>query len=827
MPENASRDVDWDAVVAMMHRALYNGERVDVLDMRIPYTAANISYILNTCWFNPMFLRTSVSFSSAVAEGDNYIAAFNAAPATAAVYRERYDDCMDAIDTLMYGVKDDPGLSLLDKCLIIQDRLCVWSEYDYINYLASESGDGVIPQDSYSAYGPLVLRTGVCNGIALAYGWMLDILGVENYMTISGTINHAWNMAYLDGEPYYVDVTWNDPVWDVPGYVLHPHFFVSFNTFSASHGASDFSDEPTSTLYEVYFSKTADSQILYINGYFYYVRSSNGITVPLVKRDPATGEETTVLTLNQFTGIDGAYVHTPPRLLQIGNDILYLAGREVRVYHTDTGADEQLYVPAGEPFASDPLYVLMGIRQRDGEVTVYYYTKGTYNSISTETPEVFVQCVTDFCESFSCCTHDNMTLLEQLPGETCLVRGKARMICPDCGFIEYVDGQGVFGDHDYTAETANQDTFAFPATCAEPDQYYYSCVNCGLPERNPDHTFSYGEALPHPYQTTIVDATPTCPGYSHNVCPDCGNVSRSDFTFYPGYSAGSVADGAFGWQIVNGVLSVCGLGALPDYTADTYAPWYDYSNSVTSLVVNDGITSVGEYAFRGLNKMTAMTLTDDIETIGAYAFSEASGLTDFVMPASLLRIGGYAFESATSLESITNNDCIREIGTFAFCRVYALKSIVIPGSIRALGFCAFAYCYNCESVVVEEGSLTELPTFFWFGSPSSDSKVEEFRLPSNILTISANCSLNSLSDCRRITVAEDNPQFRSSDGVLYSKNMETLIKYPGCREGEYYEVPPPAKMRAFSIRNAVSVMPPKTTAPRSRRTMTIFGTTAL
>ena len=127
----------------------------------------------------------------------------------------------------------------LQKVLLLHDFLIRECDYDYANYLNDS-----IPMDSYSAYGALVEGKAVCNGYALAYGWLLQKSGIESYVVSSDSMNHAWNLVNVDGTWYHVDVTWDDPVfrnqtyrglynddYADEGFVTHQYFLYSDSEF--------------------------------------------------------------------------------------------------------------------------------------------------------------------------------------------------------------------------------------------------------------------------------------------------------------------------------------------------------------------------------------------------------------------------------------------------------------------------------------------------------------------------------------------------------------------------------------------------------------------
>ena len=132
---------------------------------------------------------------------------------------------------------------------------------------------------------------------------------MEAWYENSEIINHGWSKVQVDGELYYVDPTWDDPLFDIPGRVMHENFMQSFSTFSATHGADDFDDSVTSTRYENYFSQEIQTDIIRWNGADYYFNRN----AALIRRD-ADGTETSLLQLQGLNCRENAShfsVHPP------------------------------------------------------------------------------------------------------------------------------------------------------------------------------------------------------------------------------------------------------------------------------------------------------------------------------------------------------------------------------------------------------------------------------------------------------------------------------------------------------------------------------------
>ena len=130
----------------------------------------------------------------------------------------------------------------------------------------------------------------------------------------------------------------------------------------------------------------------------------------------------------------------------------------------------------------------------------------------------------------------------------------------------------------------------------------------------------------------------------------------------------------FAWSLdENGVLTISGHGDMPygingDYY-DRYLvtmPWGFFSNKITSVIINDGITSIAPSAFNDCAALTDITIPNSVTTIGDDAFFACSSLKKIVLPDGLRTIGDYAFVRCFALEDISFPDSIVKIGRYVF-----------------------------------------------------------------------------------------------------------------------------------------------------------------
>ena len=137
------------------------------------------------------------------------------------------------------------------------------------------------------------------------------------------------------------------------------------------------------------------------------------------------------------------------------------------------------------------------------------------------------------------------------------------------------------------------------------------------------------------------------------------------------------------------------------------------SDSVAGIVIPDGVTSIGDYAFVGCIFVTRFVIPNSVTSIGDHAFEDCFSLTGIVIPNGVTSIGDYAFSSCRSLTNIVIPDSVTSIGDHAFEGCYSLYSIVIPDSVTSIGNHAFEDCYSLTGIVIPDGVTSIGNEAFW------------------------------------------------------------------------------------------------------------------
>ncbi|MBQ3501493.1 MAG: leucine-rich repeat protein, partial [Oscillospiraceae bacterium] len=191
------------------------------------------------------------------------------------------------------------------------------------------------------------------------------------------------------------------------------------------------------------------------------------------------------------------------------------------------------------------------------------------------------------------------------------------------------------------------------------------------------------------------------------------------------------------WKLENGVLKIYGSGEMEDYADAQSVPWRAQSKEITSVVIEEGITSIGSTAFaqcenlvsanlpEGLEKIgknaiwgcTALndiTLPQSLEEIGQSAFFKCSALDYIVIPSSVKTLEKAVFGQCENLDTIVLHDDITAIESEAFSRCYALRHISLPKNLKKIGYHAFFGCAQLEQLTFPE-TFAEIEDAAFYG----------------------------------------------------------------------------------------------------------------
>lgn len=143
-------------------------------------------------------------------------------------------------------------------------------------------------------------------------------------------------------------------------------------------------------------------------------------------------------------------------------------------------------------------------------------------------------------------------------------------------------------------------------------------------------------------------------------------------------------------------LRISGSGAMPDWTTDVPAPWYEYRSNIKDLTISSGITAVGDYAFYN-GRLTKVSLPQGIARIGNYAFY-GNAFAELSLPEGLTTIGEYAFYGCRSITELVLPEGLTSLEQYAFARCYGLTSVAIPKTVTRIASSPFGWCSDLGDI---------------------------------------------------------------------------------------------------------------------------------
>ena len=165
-------------------------------------------------------------------------------------------------------------------------------------------------------------------------------------------------------------------------------------------------------------------------------------------------------------------------------------------------------------------------------------------------------------------------------------------------------------------------------------------------------------------------------------------------------------------------------------------------SGLTSVDIPGSVAEISNTAFSNCESLASVTLNEGTTTIGSQAFNNCSALTSIEMPSTITSIGEYAFKNCTSLATVELNDGLTTIGYDAFYKCTSLESIELPGTITTIRSSgsdstnnnsgAFYGCTNLKTVILNEG-MTTVGTYTFMKCTA----IESITIPSTVTNIGA------------------------------------------------------------------------------------------
>ena len=247
-------------------------------------------------------------------------------------------------------------------------------------------------------------------------------------------------------------------------------------------------------------------------------------------------------------------------------------------------------------------------------------------------------------------------------------------------------------------------------------------------------------------------------GNTGNYCGGCGHAA-------PWLESPSnvIAEGICGTNVTwslskvsnDYVLTISGKGLMNSYTDQETKPWQDWRRLIKTVVIEDGVTSIGRLAFNNFPSLTRVTISNTVTTIGKGAFFD-SGLKEVLIPDSVAVIGFDAFLSCTKMQKIevsSGNKRYSSVDGILYdkdqrkliaCPAGRTTQVIVPNTVTTIESYAFENCEYIKSITLSEKTKQIFLGAFW-----NCNKLESITIPASITNIEW-CSFISCNSLKNV-----------------------------------------------------------------------------
>ena len=256
-----------------------------------------------------------------------------------------------------------------------------------------------------------------------------------------------------------------------------------------------------------------------------------------------------------------------------------------------------------------------------------------------------------------------------------------------------------------------------------------------------------------------------------------------------------------------GTLTVSGTGAMEDFSYSGGTPWHQSRSSIKAVVIESGVTSIGEEAFNKCSSLSSITIPEGVTAIGYRAFSGCSSLSSITIPEGVTAIGGSAFSGCSSLKDVSITDLaawcsiafgnkaanplykaknlylngqklvsvtvpegVTEVKAYTFYGFKDLIQVTLPEGVTAIGYSAFSDCSSLTGITIPESVTTIGDRAFY-----SCSSLSSITIPEGVTTI-GNSAFYGCSSLTSITIPEGVTTI--GDRAFYSCSSLSSITIP-------------------------------------------------
>ncbi len=154
------------------------------------------------------------------------------------------------------------------------------------------------------------------------------------------------------------------------------------------------------------------------------------------------------------------------------------------------------------------------------------------------------------------------------------------------------------------------------------------------------------------------------------------------------------------WELYGGNrILISGTGDMTDFSAGQ-APWYSYLLDITEVTIEDGVTGIGDFAWKDFTELTSVTLADSLKRIGKNAFEGCTKLTEIALGEQIAKISEYAFHQSGLKEVLLSGSGEVSIGSYAYADCKSLERMELRTGTFSIGDHAFSGCGGLKQAAV-------------------------------------------------------------------------------------------------------------------------------
>ncbi len=246
-----------------------------------------------------------------------------------------------------------------------------------------------------------------------------------------------------------------------------------------------------------------------------------------------------------------------------------------------------------------------------------------------------------------------------------------------------------------------------------------------------------------------------------------------------------------------GTLIISGTGAMYDYWSGNQ-PWRGCDDYIKEIVIKDGVTTIGIYAFGDMDSFTSITIPNSVTIIDDYAFYFSGNIANVTIPNSVTTIGKYAFLACDSLTNITIPASVTTIGQDAFNMCDNLTSIKVDSNNKNYSNDEYGVLFNKDKTMLIRYPQGNTKTSYTVPDSVTTIESDAFESSNNLTSVTIGKGVTTIvytifDSCKNLTkvTVDDNNNYFSNDeyGVLFNKNKTTLVYYPQGNTRTSYTIP--------------------------------------